>query len=175
MERRLSETLIQAIPQRSRKLKFGLALTCSLLLAYPWLSAGASSVASVLSNLATAPTPLVVETLGSKAIYGANITFSQYLDYHFAPVAGLDSTATGPHIWLTTSTQDLLDTSTLALHLFIQSLNLERKAASAKNAKPVRDTALVVLCEDQICVERCRQRGLYCYGGYKFTRPDRMP
>lgn len=126
-----------------------------------------------------------VDTTGQgRSVYGYNSTFSDFLDDHFKrPPRKLTAAEIGsglvqeedtsPHIWLTQSDQRWINTGTSTLALFIQRLNFER----LDRYNSPRPTALVVLCLDQICIERCKnsQIPMYCYGGYKYTRPPQMP
>ena len=57
-----------------------------------------------------------------------------------------------------------VDTGAAALNEFVERLSGETG----------RKTRLVVLCLDEECVERCGRRGMWCYGGYQFTRPEQV-
>lgn len=95
-------------------------------------------------------------------------TFSTYLTTHF-PLSS--ATSPTPHLWLTLADGHWATTGTLALHTFVQRLNRERKAAGRGDR---RETRLVVLCLDEACVRNCEERGMWAYGGYQFTRPDKV-
>ncbi|ORY66788.1 hypothetical protein BCR35DRAFT_354835 [Leucosporidium creatinivorum] len=95
-------------------------------------------------------------------------TFTSYLDYHF-PLTSPSQPA--PHLWLTLSDGHWATTGTHALHTFVQRLNSEREAAGRGDG---RRTELVVLCLDEGCVRNCEERGVYAYGGYQFTRPEKI-
>lgn len=126
-----------------------------------------------------APHPSLIH---GKSVHGYNTTFPAFLDAHFArpPRPSADPTIptradTSPHIWLTQSDERWIHTGTATLALFVQRLNKERQARYGGRGELLRETALVVLCLDQICVERCKSlEGMYCYGGYKYSRPAQV-
>ncbi|KAK4048945.1 hypothetical protein OIV83_004501 [Microbotryomycetes sp. JL201] len=101
---------------------------------------------------------------------GGQPSLTEYLDSHF-PV----STHTGQsstHVWLTLSDGHWMTTGTHALHTFAQRLNRERRAVYSNTQ--TRDTALVALCIDEQCVRNAEERGMYAYGGFQFTRPEKV-
>lgn len=107
-----------------------------------------------------------------RAIYGRNVSLTTYLDTHF-PI-GTSSSFLGsrrePHIWLTMADVNWVDTGAAGLHEFVTRLNAERRA----DGRGDKDTVLVVMCIDEICVDRCAARGMNCYGGFMYNRPEQM-
>lgn len=158
MERRLSIDAI--IPQRTSvyskvivSLSLAFVVFCGL-----YSTFHSATVASI--TLRKPSPPVLEESVSSKAVHGGNISFADYLDHHFLQ-PGSDS---APHLWLSASDEQRIESGTLALDLFTKRLNEER----------TRPTHLVVLCMDQLCMEGCKTRGMYCYGGYKYLRPTIM-
>lgn len=106
------------------------------------------------------------------ASVGRNETLTQFLDARWprTPAALAD-----PHLWLTISSKGYIDEGTAALGVFVERLNVERgTAARAGGGSVERETAMVVLCLDDVCLERCEARGLWCYGGYRWNRPEQV-
>lgn len=101
-----------------------------------------------------------------RAIYGSNVTFTEYLDTHF-PL----SEARPPHIWITLADELFAETGAANLQTFVDQLNQERRH---KHQGKKRETRLVTLCLDDGCVEECARRGMYAYGGYEKTRPKQI-
>lgn len=86
-----------------------------------------------------------------------------------------------PHIWLTLSDKKWINTGTAALQQFLIQLNQERshqasksKIKGARRHDLERRTELVVLCLDEECVQACKLRGMFCYGGYQWSRPKQI-
>lgn len=88
-------------------------------------------------------------------------TLTGFLDDRW-PRRGVEA----PHVWLTMADEKWVDQGTAALKLFVERLNVERAG--------LRETVLLVLCLDEICMESCARRGIYAYGGYRFTRPEQV-
>ncbi|KAK4053296.1 hypothetical protein OIO90_003908 [Microbotryomycetes sp. JL221] len=108
-------------------------------------------------------------TTMAKAILanGGQPTLTEFLDAHFPQSQDQDDA--GYHVWLTLSDGHWMTTGTHALHTFTTRLNSERRA----QYKQTKTTALVALCIDEQCVRNAQDRGMYAYGGYQFTRPDK--
>ncbi|KAM0787275.1 hypothetical protein ACM66B_006508 [Microbotryomycetes sp. NB124-2] len=110
---------------------------------------------------------------------GGQPSLTEYLDSHF-PLN--DDGNAAHHVWLTLSDGHWMTTGTHALHTFAQQLNKERTAAYASSSTStrggkdnhVKDTAVVALCIDEQCVRNAEDRGMYAYGGYQFTRPEKI-
>lgn len=79
---------------------------------------------------------------------------------------------TTPHIWLTLSDSYWAETGVLALHTFVERLNVERRAAGRD--KDGRETKLVVLCLNEECMRTCEAKGLWAYGGFIWSRPPKV-
>lgn len=101
-----------------------------------------------------------------RAIYGTNITFTDFLNTHF-PL----SDPQPPHIWITLADELFAETGAANLQTFVDQLNAERRH-QYKGKK--RETRLVTLCLEDGCVEECARRGMYAYGGYEKTRPKQI-
>lgn len=70
------------------------------------------------------------------------------------------------------SDEQWIDHGTAALQVFVdQRLNAER---DVKNQVGLSETVLVILCVDEGCLRRCREKAMYCYGGFEFTRPKKV-
>ncbi|GAA5914301.1 uncharacterized protein JCM6883_001805 [Sporobolomyces salmoneus] len=94
-------------------------------------------------------------------------TFTEYLDSHF-PLNSQQYPP--PHIWITLADESFMPGAE-NLDLFARQLNEERRG---KFGKRVRETVVVTLCLDQGCIEVCKARGMYCYGGYEQRRPEQI-
>ncbi|KAJ8295936.1 hypothetical protein OF846_001270 [Rhodotorula toruloides] len=101
-----------------------------------------------------------------RAIYGTNITFTDFLNTHF-PL----SDPQPPHIWITLADELFAETGAANLQTFVDQLNAERRH---KYKGKKRETRLVTLCLEDGCVEECARRGMYAYGGYEKTRPKQI-
>lgn len=107
----------------------------------------------------------------TRANLGVNITFAAYLDQHFPQHTRLPTRRQPTRLWLTVSDETWVDSGTAALQVFVDNLNEERRAKfGGSSAK----TALVVLCVDAECIEKCVERGMYCYGGFMYSRPKKV-
>lgn len=94
-------------------------------------------------------------------------SFTDYLNSHFP----LDKpNFPPPYIWITLSDSDFMP-GAANLDVFARQLNEERREKYGRNT---RTTVVVTLCLDEGCVEECRQRGMYCYGGYERRRPEQI-
>lgn len=109
-----------------------------------------------------------------RAIPGTTYTFSTYLEFHFPLHAtqelhdtSVESThaRSSPQIVLTIADSQWLDTATAALQLSLATINRQREA------RPQRPVQLVVLTLDDGALQKCRERGMYCYGGYRGMVP----
>lgn len=87
------------------------------------------------------------------------LTFPDYLERHF-PLAD----PSPPHIWLTLGGGGW-EEEIAGQQLFVDQLNEELLLD-----EPV--TEIVVLCMTTECIDSCRRRRIYAYGGYVFSRPE---
>ena len=123
-------------------------------------------IPSVHFSFPRSPTP------SAFASDGRNETFTHFLDARWPRTP-----AVAPHIWLTISSKEYINEGTASLGVFVERLNVERSAALAREGGgwgKSRETVLVVLCLDDECLQRCENRGLWCYGGYRWTRPEQV-
>jgi hypothetical protein len=94
-------------------------------------------------------------------------SFTDYLDSHFP----LDSPKyPPPHLWITLADQGFMPGAE-NLDVFVRQLNEERRGKFGRRA---RETVVVTLCLDEGCLEVCQKRGMYCYGGFESTRPEKV-
>lgn len=148
------------------------------------------------------PTIMIEKSISGKHSL-PNETFAHYLLERFPPPASKFSPAptsqysnsrmskflrlhdreeekeSAPHIWLTLSDKKWINTGTAALQQFLIQLNQERSHPASKSKQAGfheegRKTELVVLCLDEECVEACKLRGMFCYGGYQWSRPKQI-
>ena len=117
----------------------------------------------------------------------SDITLADYLTTRLGSHFSAPSSGTPTHLWLTTATKSTIRISTRHLEAFVASLDhkgrkaneaaLELAEATARasgshkgtiamdNLEPRR--ALVILCLDDGCLDYCRQKDWYCYGGFR--------
>lgn len=111
-----------------------------------------------------------------RSITGQDESLSSFLDARFPLVPDLAETLTvmpdgsqmGPHLWITMADRSWVKTGALALHTFVQALNRER---SLRYGPKTRETVVVTLCLEKWCLEECENQGMYCYGGFTFSKP----
>lgn len=134
--------------------------------------------------------PSMDEFIFPRAIYGKNSTLTTYLDERWPVTFGVAAEGESgegsespsdasshppsylePHIWLTMADEAWVGGGTAALGVFVDKLNDDRRRRVGPEA---RETVLVVLCLDEGCIERCERRGLFCYGGFQYTRPAKV-
>ena len=123
-----------------------------------------------------APSPPPIADPLPRAVLGRDQSFASYLDARFPLVPDLaetmdtlpDGSKMGPHVWLTMADEAWVQSGARALDVFVRALNAERRA---KYGEMARETVVVTLCLDEACLEECENAGMYCYGGYTFTKP----
>ncbi|GAA5981414.1 hypothetical protein JCM5350_004055 [Sporobolomyces pararoseus] len=94
-------------------------------------------------------------------------SFTEYLNSHFP----LDSPKhPPPHLWITLADESFMPGAE-NLDVFARQLNDERRGKFGRRA---RETVVVTLCLDEGCLEVCSNRGMYCYGGFEATRPEKI-
>ncbi|KPV76300.1 uncharacterized protein RHOBADRAFT_52325 [Rhodotorula graminis WP1] len=102
------------------------------------------------------------------ATLGADLSFSDYLDAHWP----LDAKGQQhEHLWITLADGLFAKTGAANLDGFIRQLNVERRQ---KYGRKVKDTFLITLCLDEVCVEECAERGMHAYGGFERQRPEQI-
>lgn len=69
-------------------------------------------------------------------------------------------------VWLTVGNGTTVEGATAGQGLFFERLNLERVG---RGGVGVRQSVLVVVCEDDECLGGCEEKGLWCYGGAKLA------
>lgn len=106
-----------------------------------------------------------------RADLGRNISFTAYLDQHFPQHTRLPKRRQPDRLWLTVSDETWVDSGTAALQVFVERLNEERRGKFGGTAAR---TSLVVLCVDAQCIEKCEERGMYCYGGFMYSKPKKV-
>lgn len=157
---------------RFHRARFVVSLTAIAILLF-YLSTQHSPVPLSYSP---SPSSLAIFSRGElpRATIGQNITFPTYLNYHFPLPSRLSSISgrarAAQRIWLTVSDEQWIDV-TAGMQVFIDKLNVERDVI---NQVGLSETVLVVLCVDEGCMRRCREKAMYCYGGFEYTRPKKV-
>lgn len=117
------------------------------------------------------------------------IQLADYLTTRLGSHFSTPSSGTPTHLWLTTASKSSIRVSTRHLEAFVagldrkgRKLNEEAVEAAEKaedeDDEPVHEStivaenlearrALVVLCLDEGCMDYCRQRDWYCFGGFR--------
>ena len=117
----------------------------------------------------------------------SHITLADYLTTRLGSHFSAPSSGTPTHLWLTTASKTTIRISTRHLEAFVAELDhkgrkaneaaLEAAEASARESGSHKGTivmdnleprrALVILCLDEGCLNYCRQKNWYCYGGFR--------
>ena len=117
----------------------------------------------------------------------SDISLADYLTTRLGSHFSAPSSGTPTHLWLTVASASTIKISTRHLEAFVAGLDhqgrkaneaaLESAEATARNTGLHKGTivmdnleprrALVILCLDDSCMEYCRQKNWYCFGGFR--------
>lgn len=112
------------------------------------------------------------------------ISLADYLTTRLGSHFSTPSSGIPTHLWITTATKTSILISTRHLQAFVASLDHKATKANEKAVQEAEEksaidstgfvldnlaarAALVVMCMDNGCMEICRQKKWYCFGGFK--------